>query len=76
MKFLKVYQAKKTGYFFPAGSFFFMLQVNVYGSAQIPRKLSCPKEFLVTCLKHFIIFRFHDYSFTYKIFGLSRNVLS
>ena len=35
---------------FPAWPFFFLLQMIVYRSALIPRKLPCPKIFLVTRL--------------------------
>ena len=36
--------------FFPCGAFFPVLQVKAYWSALIPRKLPCPKKFLVTRL--------------------------
>ena len=49
MKFLKI-SLQKAIDFFPAGSFFLMLQVNVYRSALIPTKLPFPEKFLVTSL--------------------------
>ena len=36
---------------FPCGVFFFVLYMIIYQSALIPRKLPCPKKFLVTRLK-------------------------
>ena len=50
MKFLRVSRGKD---FFPAGPFFLVLQVNVYRSTLIRRKLPCPKKFLVTRLQDF-----------------------
>ena len=41
---------RKNRRFFPAGPFFFVLQMFVYRSALIPRKLRCPRKFLVTRL--------------------------
>ena len=51
MKFLRVSRGKPVD-FFPVGPFFLVLQVNVYRSALIRRKVPCPKKFLVTCLKN------------------------
>ena len=48
----KSFQALKRGNFYLAGLFFLVLQVNVYRSAQIPRKLPCPKKILVTCQRN------------------------
>ena len=50
MKFLRVSRGKD---FFPAGPFFLVLQVNVYRSTLIRRKLLCPKKFLFTHLQDF-----------------------
>ena len=49
MRYLSV-SRRKTHNFFPAEPFFLVLQVNVYHSALIRRKLPCPKKFLVTRL--------------------------
>ena len=51
-KIFKSFQDEKPDIFFPVGPLFLSLQVN--GSALIPRKLSCPKKFLVTCMKVFL----------------------
>ena len=48
-KFLRVARVKNRR-FFPAGPFFFALQMIMYWSTLIPRKLPCPKIFLVTRL--------------------------
>ena len=51
IQFLRVSRQKKPGDFFPARRFFFVLLVNGYRSALIPRKLPCPTKFLVTHLR-------------------------
>ena len=43
---------RKNRIFILCGCFFIVLQVNVYRSVIIPRKLPCPKKFLVKCLVH------------------------
>ena len=48
-KFLRV-SSRKNWKFLPVRSFFFVLQMIVYQSALIPRKLPCPKKFLVAYL--------------------------
>ena len=54
MKFLRASRRKKWSSF-PCGLFFFLvLQVNVYGSVLIPRKLPCPKKILVTRLSYML----------------------
>ena len=47
--FLRVYRSKNRR-FFPAGPFFFILQMIVYRNAQIPKRLPCSKKFPVTRL--------------------------
>ena len=54
MRFLRV-SRQKTGCFLPVGHFFLVLQLNVYQSALIPRKLPCPKKFLVTRLNRYSV---------------------
>ena len=49
MQFLRV-SRRKNRRFFPAGPFSLVLYTIVYQSALIPRKLPCPKKFLVTRL--------------------------
>ena len=49
MQFLEVPGEKKRS-FFPAGPFFFMLEMIVYRSALIPKKHPFPKKFPVRCL--------------------------
>ena len=49
VQFLKV-SLRKNRIFFPAGPFFFVLKMIICRSALIPRKLPCPKKFLVTRL--------------------------
>ena len=51
MKFLRA-SRQKNWRSFPCGLFFLVLQVNVYGSVLIPRKLPCPKKILVTRLSY------------------------
>ena len=46
------FPVEKIRNFFPAGLFLFVLQVNVYQSALIPRRLPCPKKFLVMRLQN------------------------
>ena len=46
MQFLRV-SRRKNRRFFTAGPFFLVLYMSVYQSALIPRKLPCPKKFLV-----------------------------
>ena len=48
MQFWKSFQEKTE--IFPGQKFFLVLYMIVYQSAQIPRKLPCPKKFLVTRL--------------------------
>ena len=50
VQFLRV-SRRKNRRFFHAGPFFFVLQMIVYRSALILRKLPCPKKLLVTRLK-------------------------
>ena len=47
---------RKNWRFFPTGPFFLVLYMTVYQSALIPKKLPCPKKFLVTWLILFITF--------------------
>ena len=47
----KEFPRDKTGQFFHAWPFFLVLQMIVYRSALITRKLPCPKKLLVTRLK-------------------------
>ena len=49
MQFLIV-SRRKSQEFFPTAPFFFMLYMIAYESVLIPRKLLCPKKFLVTRL--------------------------
>ena len=50
VQFLRVYR-RRNWRFFSAGPFFFVLLMIVYRSTLIPRKLPCPKTFLVTTLQ-------------------------
>ena len=49
MQFLTV-SRRKSQEFFPTAHFFFVLYLTAYQNALIPRKLLCPKKFLVTRL--------------------------
>ena len=54
MKFLRASRQKKVELFSLRAFFFLVLQVNVYGSVLIPRKLPCPKKILVTRLSYML----------------------
>ena len=61
MQFLRVFRRKKAD-IFPWGSFFLVFYTIAYRSALIPRKLSCPKIFLVTHI-YFTVEAFQALSF-------------
>ena len=65
MQFLKV-SWRKNRRFFPAVPFFFVLQMIIYRSALIPRKLPCPKKFLVTRLHITKLFELIEYFLSYN----------
>ena len=67
MKLLRVSRGKNRK-LLPAGPFFILLLVNVYRSRVIPRKLPCPKKFLVARLT------LHDHAVT-SLLGITKEVL-
>ena len=65
VQFLRVYR-RKGWRLYPVGPFFFVLLMIVYWSSLIPRKLPCPKKFLVTHLFWILLlfWKLHDIELT------------